>query len=199
MAARSMRLGLYDHSILPRLTHLVMRNPRLASYRERAVARARGKVLEIGMGSGLNLPFYGHKMRRVLGVEPCTLLVRLAREGARKCRFPVEASIGSPEALPLPDASIDTVVTTWSLCSIPDPLTALREARRVLARLPQFGPWSEFKVLVLLDSTMTGRHYRAAAGRFGFSAVVVMRGGGWGGRVSLSRCSRSSWSRSGWV
>jgi uncharacterized phage protein (TIGR02218 family) len=68
-----------------------------------------------------------------------------------------------------------------------------------LTRLPQFGPWSEFKVLIFLDSTMTGQHYRAAAGRFGFSAVVVIRGGGWGGRVSLSRCSRSSWSRSGWV
>lgn len=50
---------------------------------------------------------------------------------------------------------------------------------RRLARLPQFGPWTEFKLLVLLDSPMTGRHYRMAAARFGFSAVVVIRGGGW--------------------
>jgi protein-L-isoaspartate O-methyltransferase len=60
-----------------------MRNPLLAAYRQRAVARAQGEVLEIGMGSGLNLPFYGHDVRRVLGLEPCLPLVRLARQEAR--------------------------------------------------------------------------------------------------------------------
>lgn len=127
-----MSVGVYDRWILPRLTHLVMRNPRLAPYRERAVARARGEVLEIGMGSGLNFPFYGDEVRRVLGVEPSLPLVRLAREGARKFPFSLEVLIGSAEALPLPDASVDTAVTTWSLCTIADPLRALREVRRVL-------------------------------------------------------------------
>lgn len=129
---RSMRLGLYDRWILPRLTHLVMRSPRLAAYRQRAVARARGEVLEIGMGSGLNLPFYSDDVCRVLGLEPSLPLVRLAQQDARKSRLPLEVLIGSAEVLPLPDASIDTAVTTWSLCTIPDPLRALREIRRVL-------------------------------------------------------------------
>ncbi len=127
-----MRLGLYDRCILPRLTHLVMRNPRLAAHRQRAVARAQGEVLEVGIGSGLNLPFYGDDVRRVLGVDPSLPLVRLARHEARKRRFPLEVLIGTAEALPLPDASVDTAVTTWSLCTIPDPLKALREVRRVL-------------------------------------------------------------------
>jgi ubiquinone/menaquinone biosynthesis C-methylase UbiE len=127
-----MRLGLYDRCILPRLTHLVMRNRRLAAYRERAVAHARGEVLEIGMGSGLNLPFYGDDVRRVLGVDPSLPLVRRARQEARKRRFPLEVLIGTAEALPLPDASVDTAVTTWSLCTLPDPLKALSEVRRVL-------------------------------------------------------------------
>jgi ubiquinone/menaquinone biosynthesis C-methylase UbiE len=121
---RSMCLGPYDRWILPRLTHLVMRNRRLAAYRERAVAHARGEVLEIGMGSGLNLPFYGHDVRWVLGVDPSLPLVRLARQEARKRRFPLEVLIGSAEDLPLPDASVDTAVTTWSLCTVPDPLKA---------------------------------------------------------------------------
>lgn len=125
-------MRLYDRCILPRLTHLVMSNRRLVSYRQRAVAHARGEVLEIGIGSGLNLPFYGDDVRRVLGVDPSWPLVRRARREARKRRFPLEALIGSAEALPLPDACINTAVTTWSLCTIPDPLHALREVRRVL-------------------------------------------------------------------
>jgi SAM-dependent methyltransferase len=127
-----MSLGLYDRWILPRLTHLAMRSSVLGPFRSRALARARGEVLEIGMGSGLNLPFYGHEVRRVLGVEPSLPLVRLARDGARDVDFPVEVLTRSAEELPLPDASLDTAVTTWSLCTIPDPLRALREVRRVL-------------------------------------------------------------------
>jgi hypothetical protein len=84
-----MRLGLYDHCILPRLTHLVMRNRRLAAYRLRAVVRARGEVLEIGMGSGLNLLFYGDDVRQVWGLSlPCRWSVSRERT-LESFRFPL--------------------------------------------------------------------------------------------------------------
>lgn len=125
-------MSVYDRWILPRLTHFVMRSQMLADYRARAVAAASGDVLEIGMGSGLNLPFYGQKVRRVIGVEPSAPLVRIAEEGARRVSVPVDFLLISAEELPLPDSSVDTAVTTWSLCTIPDPVKALREVRRVL-------------------------------------------------------------------
>jgi ubiquinone/menaquinone biosynthesis C-methylase UbiE len=125
-------VSVYDRWILPRLTHFVMRSQMLADYRARAVAAASGDVLEIGMGSGLNLPFYGQKVRRVIGVEPSAPLVRIAEEGARRVSVPVDFLLISAEELPLPDSSVDTAVTTWSLCTIPDPVKALREVRRVL-------------------------------------------------------------------
>lgn len=125
-------MSIYDRWILPRLTHFVMRSQMLADYRARAVAAASGDVLEIGMGSGLNLPFYGQKVRRVIGVEPSAPLVRIAEEGARRVSVPIDFLLISAEELPLPDSSVDTAVTTWSLCTIPDPVKALREVRRVL-------------------------------------------------------------------
>lgn len=125
-------MSVYDRWILPRLTHFVMRSQMLADYRARAVAAASGDVLEIGMGSGLNLPFYGQKVRRVIGVEPSAPLVRIAEEGARRVSVPIDFLLISAEELPLPDSSVDTAVTTWSLCTIPDPVKALREVRRVL-------------------------------------------------------------------
>jgi ubiquinone/menaquinone biosynthesis C-methylase UbiE len=125
-------MSVYDRWILPRLTHLVMRNPMLTEYRARALAQASGDVLEIGMGSGLNLPFYGHQVGRVFGVEPSEPLVRLAEAGARAVSMPVEVLSTSAEELPLADDSVDTAVSTWSLCTIPDPVKALGELRRVL-------------------------------------------------------------------
>lgn len=125
-------MSFYDHWILPRLTHLVMRSPRLAEYRARAVAHARGDVLEIGMGSGLNLPFFRDDVRRIVGVEPSLPLARLAELRARELSVPVDVLLATAEDLPLADASVDTAVTTWSLCTIPEPVRALREVRRVL-------------------------------------------------------------------
>jgi ubiquinone/menaquinone biosynthesis C-methylase UbiE len=125
-------VSLYDRYVLPHLTHLVMRSPQLAAYRERAAEQARGDVLEIGIGSGLNLPRYGSNVRRVIGVDPSEALARLARAKAEDLRFPLELHVQSAEDLPLPDQSVDTAVTTWSLCTIPDAGRALREVRRVL-------------------------------------------------------------------
>ncbi len=125
-------MSLYERWILPRLTHLSMRQKQLAAYRARALADARGRVLEIGIGSGINLPFYGHAVKRVLGIDPSPQLTRLAQRAAGKTTFPVEFLIESAEEIPLEKGSIDTAVTTWTLCTIPDPVKALREVRRVL-------------------------------------------------------------------
>jgi ubiquinone/menaquinone biosynthesis C-methylase UbiE len=127
-----MRLSIYDRYVLPRLTHLVMQSPQLAAYRKHAADHARGDVLEIGIGSGLNLLHYGSQVRRVIGIEPSPALARLARGKGDGLRFPLELHVQSAEDLPLADRSVDTALTTWSLCTIPDPARALREVRRVL-------------------------------------------------------------------
>lgn len=109
-----------------------MRQPRLVSYRRKVLSAVRGNVLELGLGSGLNLPIYGKGVLRFYGLEPSPELLTLARERARGLPFPALLIRASAEALPIADQSIDAVVTTWTLCSIPDVARALREARRVL-------------------------------------------------------------------
>jgi ubiquinone/menaquinone biosynthesis C-methylase UbiE len=89
-------------------------------------------VLEVGIGSGLNLPFYGPQVREVLGLEPSSRLIEMARAAANESRAPVTFVHGSAEAIPLEARSVDTVVTTWTLCTIPHAITALEEMRRVL-------------------------------------------------------------------
>ena len=125
-------MGLYERWILPRLTHGVMGGKDFGPYRERVVSQARGRVLEIGIGSGHNLPYYGPEVQSVTGVDPSVGMSHLARKAAARVSLPVELRVQSAEALPLEDASVDTAVSTWTLCSIPEPLQALREIRRVL-------------------------------------------------------------------
>jgi ubiquinone/menaquinone biosynthesis C-methylase UbiE len=122
----------YDERVLPRLIDLAMSQRQLLRYRRALIPRARGRVLEIGVGSGLNLPLYGAKVESVLGIDPSPRLLSMARRAAASLRVPVEFLLGSAGDLPLPNDSIDSVVMTWTLCSIPDPQTALREIRRVL-------------------------------------------------------------------
>ncbi|MFH1794532.1 MAG: class I SAM-dependent methyltransferase [Pseudomonadota bacterium] len=131
-------MSLYRDLILPRLVHGAMRNPELIPYRKRALERARGCVLEIGIGSGLNLPHYPKAVGRVLGLEPSARLAAMARRAASGVAFPVEVLEESAEAIPLEDGTIDTVVSTWTLCSIPDVGRALSELRRVLKPGGQF-------------------------------------------------------------
>lgn len=125
-------MSFYTDRILPHLVHLSMRNRHLLPYRERTIAAAEGRVLEIGIGSGLNLPFYSPHVREILGLEPAPRLLAMARRTATRSTLPVGFIEGSAEAIPLDDNSIDTVVTTWTLCSIPEAVSALREMRRVL-------------------------------------------------------------------
>ncbi|MDW9414931.1 methyltransferase domain-containing protein [Sinorhizobium meliloti] len=124
-------MGIYRDVILPSLCDLSMRNERLRPYRERVIGAAQGRVLEIGVGSGLNLPFYGPVVGEVLALEPSAGLVAMAREAPRP-DLPVSFIDASAEAIPLDDKSVDTVVTTWTLCTIPDAAAALTEMRRVL-------------------------------------------------------------------
>lgn len=125
-------MGLYQDHILPCLVHLTMRQRNLAAYRARVIPAAEGRVLEIGIGSGLNLPLYGAKVERVIGVDPSPRLLAMTREAARQASIPVELIEAGAEAIPLTTGSIDTVVTTWTLCSIPGVQDAIEEMRRVL-------------------------------------------------------------------
>lgn len=131
-------MSLYRDLILPRLVHGAMRNPELVPYRKRALEQAQGRVLEIGIGSGLNLPHYPNAVSEVLGLEPSARLAAMARQAASGVAFPVKVLEESAEAIPLEDATIDTVVSTWTLCSIPDVGRALAELRRVLKPGGQF-------------------------------------------------------------
>jgi len=125
-------MGFYSDIILPRLCDLAMRNKRLVPFRERVIGAAEGRVLEIGVGSGLNLPFYRPPVREVLALEPAPRLVTMARSASRGASIPVSFLEASAEAIPLEDHCVDTIVTTWTLCSIPRAAAALADMRRVL-------------------------------------------------------------------
>jgi ubiquinone/menaquinone biosynthesis C-methylase UbiE len=126
-------MSFYAERVLPRLLHLVMRQENLAAYRRRWVPEARGRVLEIGVGSGLNLPLYGDAASEVIGLDTSPRLLDMARDARSRSRVgTIELLEGSAEAIPMESASVDTVVMTWTLCSIPDARAALREMRRVL-------------------------------------------------------------------
>jgi ubiquinone/menaquinone biosynthesis C-methylase UbiE len=125
-------MSFYQRHVLPHLLHLAMRQQALRPFRQRVIAAAEGRVLEIGIGSGLNLPLYGSSVRSVIGLEPSPELLRMARDRAAAAPVPIELLQASAEAVPLDSASLDTVVTTWTLCTIPDAPRALAEMRRVL-------------------------------------------------------------------
>ncbi len=124
---------IYEKLLLAPLTDIVCAQPVLSRNRQTIVPHAEGVVLEPGIGSGLNLEHYDpQRVRHVIGVDPSADLVRLARERAKNVPFPVEIMERSAEELPLENASIDTVVLTFTGCSIPDVTRALSEFRRVL-------------------------------------------------------------------
>ena len=125
-------MAIYREHVLPWVLHLAMKNREATRHRERIVPAARGRVLEIGIGSGLNLPFYGPDVEAVIGLDPSAKLLSMARTAARGRPFNVELIDRSAEDLPFEDQVFDSVVTTWTLCSIPDPALALAEMRRVL-------------------------------------------------------------------
>lgn len=122
----------YERYLLPRLTDIAMRVSEVKRYRAALIPRARGAVLEIGIGSGLNLPYYAASVERVDGIDPSRELLAMTRGRRASSPVPLNLVAGSAEALPFEDASIDAAVTTFTLCSVGDPLAALREVKRVL-------------------------------------------------------------------
>jgi SAM-dependent methyltransferase len=125
-------LSWYRRRILPRLIHLGMRSRRLAPLRAEVAGAALGRVLEVGIGSGLNLPFYHREVAEVIGLDPSPALLDLARPHTAWVHFPVRLLHGCGEAIPLERGAVDTVVMTWTLCSVADPVGTLGEIRRVL-------------------------------------------------------------------
>lgn len=129
----------YDQHILPWLIDMACGLPRVQAKRQWLVPQAQGRVLEIGMGTGRNLPFYDRtRLTQLVGVDPALQMHRLAQRRSARAGIGVGLVGLSAERLPLADDSFDTVVCTYTLCSIPDPVAALREVRRVLKPGGQF-------------------------------------------------------------
>ena len=124
----------YERNVLPWLIDLACGMKSVGEQRKKVIPQAQGRVLEIGIGTGLNLPFYDTgRVIELVGVEPSLRMHHLALKRSRAARLPVEMVGITAEKLPLADAAFDTVVSTYTLCTIPDPVAALREVRRVLA------------------------------------------------------------------
>jgi ubiquinone/menaquinone biosynthesis C-methylase UbiE len=123
----------YENYILPKLTHWICSSQLIARQRKKVVPLAKGYILEIGMGSGLNLPFYDtSKVEYLWGLEPSEQLRNLAGKQARNVQFEVEFISQAVEEIPLNSNSVDTVLVTYTLCTILEVLHALNEMRRVL-------------------------------------------------------------------
>lgn len=125
--------SLYDRYILPRLLTCACSSPAIAKQRAKVVPHAAGRVLELGIGMGLNLSFYDpDKVASVTGVDPTPELRAIAEAAPRDPRLSVVVEDGTAEALPFNAGSFDCVVCTFTLCSVQNPAQALAEARRVL-------------------------------------------------------------------
>jgi ubiquinone/menaquinone biosynthesis C-methylase UbiE len=120
---------LYERRVLPTLINFAMSRDDATRLRAAHIPAAAGVVLEVGIGSGLNLGFYTSAVTHLYGVDPSPELLAMAREKAAAASFPVELFNCGADRIPLGDASVDTVVVTWSLCSIARAEDALREIR----------------------------------------------------------------------
>jgi ubiquinone/menaquinone biosynthesis C-methylase UbiE len=125
-------LGIYAEHVLPRIVNAACGVKSADPLRQRVCERLEGEVLEIGFGSGLNVPFYPAAVTRVAAVEPADVGWKLAEKRLRATTVPVERSGLDGQSLPFEDSSFDTALSTWTLCTIPDVATALSELRRVL-------------------------------------------------------------------
>lgn len=131
-------MNIYETYVLPRLINLVMQNKAATAERARFIPLASGTVLEVGIGSGLNVPFYGPKVQKLYALDPSLELWKLAHRRVRNAPFPVGFLASLAESIPLEEMTVDTVVTTWTLCTIPNVTQALNEMKRVLRPEGQF-------------------------------------------------------------
>src|SRR5215475_4322849 len=152
-------MAFYQERVIPWLIHLSMRQRMLAPYRDRVVSSARGRVLEVGIGSGLNLPFYASAATEIIGLDPSPKLLEMANKAARKTPIPLRLIEGTAEAIPIEDHDVDAVVTTWTMCSIPEIQSALHVMRQVLrpgGRLFFVEQWSNAQYFgVIIKSTFS--------------------------------------------
>ncbi len=125
-------MGLYRDVIFPHLLEFVMSRPNMMKQRGITLAEAHGDVLEIGFGTGLNLDFYPQAVEQLTILDPAKLLPKKVEQRIKTARMPIEKSNLDAEKLPFDANRFDCVVSTWTLCTIPDVATALAEAHRVL-------------------------------------------------------------------
>jgi SAM-dependent methyltransferase len=125
-------MGFYSEQIVPRCTDFILSRPPILKLRERVAQGLRGEVLEIGFGSGLNLPYYPANVERVFAIEPSPVGRKLAERRLQASKLEVVWSGLDGQCLTLADASADCALTTFTLCTIPDVEVALRELRRVI-------------------------------------------------------------------
>ena len=125
-------MGLYAEQVLPRFINVACGMKSSNPLRSRVCEGLHGHVVEIGFGSGLNIPFYPDSVTGVAAIEPADLGWKLASKRLADSPVPVERSGLDGQSLPLPDDSCDTALSTWTLCTIPDAVAALHEVRRVL-------------------------------------------------------------------
>lgn len=125
-------MGVYGDHVLPRIIDFACGLKSSDPLRERVCAGLEGEVVEIGFGSGLNVPFYPRAVTRVSAVEPADLGWKLAQKRLGSSGIPVERAGLDGQSLPFDDDSFDTALSTWTLCTIPDVSAALAEVRRVL-------------------------------------------------------------------
>ena len=130
---RSSTMSFYERRILPHIINLGMNTKVLQAERTRCLQEVKGVVLEIGFGTGLNLPHYPSTVTKIVGVDPSATSAKLARKRIAASPVPVETIGLSAENLPVPDASFESIVSTFTLCTIPDASGALLEMQRALA------------------------------------------------------------------
>ena len=126
-------MGFYEKRLLPHIVNIAMNTKAMNDERRRCLEHVTGTVLEVGFGTGLNLPHYPRTVTKVVGVDPSDTSARLARRRIAASPFPVEIIGVSAEKISVADASFESIVSTFTLCTIPDAANALLEMRRALS------------------------------------------------------------------